>query len=270
MHDLVAADAIDPNQVDWTRVRLSKYLIHQVFSYEYPDHILDLRHQLMVIPPSTFGDQQRTVYSLTMSHAGEVITRMDNFANTVLAVHIPFVERSIVFDIWTTIERTGPAGPRTLPSTWLHDPRLLDTTPRTAPDAAIEQAAEELRATGAEGLELAELVNDWVHRKMSYLRGATGVHTTAAEALAGGGGVCQDYSHVMISICRLLGLPALYVSGHQLGEGGTHSWVEVTLPAADGSDSAEGWPLDPTHGCRGDLTYLTVATGRDYGDVAPT
>ena len=74
----------------------------------------------------------------------------------------------------------------------------------------------------------------------------------------------------MISICRLLGLPALYVSGHQLGEGGTHAWVEVLLPAADGSDSAEGWPLDPTHGCAGDLTYLSVAVGRDYGDVAPT
>ncbi|MDA1009976.1 MAG: transglutaminase family protein, partial [Chloroflexi bacterium] len=132
------------------------------------------------------------------------------------------------------------------------------------------QAAAAIGAGGALGLALAEQVNQWVHDHLEYRRGVTGVHTTAAEALAIGGGVCQDYSHLMIAICRLLGLPTLYVSGHQLGEGGTHSWVEVVVPAADGSDSAEGWPLDPTHGRRGDLTYLTVAVGRDYGDVAPT
>jgi transglutaminase-like putative cysteine protease len=224
----------------------------------------------MVIPPAGFGDQLRTTYSLRMSDPGEVITSHDAFGNTILDIRIGSVERSLEFDSWVTVERSGPPGPRLLSSDWRDDPRPLDVTDRTAPDEGIHRAAEELRATGLVGLALAEAVNAWVYGRLEYLRGITGVHTTAEQALAAGGGVCQDYSHVMIAICRLLGLPALYVSGHQLGEGGTHSWVEVLLPADDGSGRLVAWAFDPTHGCRADLTYLVVAVGRDYGDVAPT
>ena len=60
----------------------------------------------------------------------------------------------------------------------------------------------------------------------------TSIATTAAEALAGGRGVCQDTAHVMIALCRAAGLPARYVSGHLLGEGGTHAWVEVIVADA--------------------------------------
>jgi transglutaminase-like putative cysteine protease len=224
----------------------------------------------MVIPPATFGDQRRAIYSLRLSEPGEVITRIDGFENTVLDVHIPSVERGIEFEAWIMLERMGLPVPRALSAEWLRSPRLLEATGRTATSPGIDRAADELRLSGAEGLTLAELANAWVHQAMTYTRGMTGVATTGAEALAAGGGVCQDYSHVMIALCRLLGIPALYVSGHQLGEGGTHAWVEVLLPAADGSGRAEAWALDPTHGCAADLTYLTVAVGRDYGDVAPT
>lgn len=264
-----AAPAIAPSEVEWDRVRLCRYLTHQTFRYEYPTAIRDLRHQLMVIPPTTFGDQRRTVYSLEVSKPGQVITRMDSYENTVIDVRIPLVESAIDFDVWVEIERTGPSVPRAVPSEWLHEPQFLAATERTAPDEAIERAAADLGSRGAQGLALVEHVNTWVYQALTYAHGVTGVQTTAAHALALGTGVCQDYSHIMIAICRQLGLPALYVSGHLLGEGGTHAWVEVLLPASDGSGSY-GWAFDPTHGRRADLTYLTVAVGRDYGDVAPT
>lgn len=263
-------DALDAQVVDWNRVRRATYLMHQRFTYEYPAPIRDLRHQLMVVPPASFGDQERSVYSLNVSEPGEVITRLDALANTVIDVHIPLVEHGIVFDAWVTLDRRGQPAPRSVPVKWLDDPRFLEPTERTRPDATIVAAAAEIGSGGATGLDLAERVNSWVHGRMEYKPGVTGVHTSAATALAQGQGVCQDYSHVAITLCRLLKLPALYVSGHLLGEGATHSWVEVLLPAADGSDAAEGWSLDPTHGRSTDLTYLTVAVGRDYGDVAPT
>ena len=102
---------------------------------------------------------------------------------------------------------------------------------------------------------------------MTYSPGATSVITTAAEALAAGRGVCQDYAHVMLALCRVLNLPARYVSGHLLGQGGTHAWVEVIVPRGD---HAEAVALDPCNRCRTDGGYLTIATGRDYCDVAPT
>jgi len=270
MHSTFHRPALDPASIQWDRVQSGTYVVHQQFRYEYPARILDLEHQLVVIPAVTFGDQLRTVYSVEVSEAGEVITRTDSFANTVLDVWIPRVERAIQFDAWVTLERSGPARPRTVPAAWLHDPRFLDVTSRTLPDEAIERAATELLASGAQGLALAELANRWVFDAMTYTPGVTGIGTTAASALAAGRGVCQDYSHLMLAICRRMGLAALYVSGHLLGEGGTHSWVEVVLPSSDPAGGAEAWALDPTHNRRADLTYLTVAVGRDYGDVAPT
>jgi transglutaminase-like putative cysteine protease len=105
---------------------------------------------------------------------------------------------------------------------------------------------------------------------MSYRVGATGIRTTAAEALALGVGVCQDYAHIMLALCRVCGLPSRYVSGHLLGQGGTHAWVEVVLPTRDGTGDAIASAFDPTHASRGGLGYVTIAVGGDYSDVAPT
>ena len=60
------------------------------------------------------------------------------------------------------------------------------------------------------------------------------------------------------------------MSGHLLGQGGTHAWVEVVLPARDGTGDAIAHAFDPTHASRGGLGYVTVAVGADYCDVAPT
>lgn len=68
------------------------------------------------------------------------------------------------------------------------------------------------------------------------------------------------------------GASARYVSGHLVGEGGTHAWVEVVVPdpSAASADRALAVAFDPTHDRRAGRGYLTVAVGRDYGDVAPT
>ena len=78
---------------------------------------------------------------------------------------------------------------------------------------------------------------------------------------------CQDAAHLMLALCRAAGLPARYVSGHLIGQGGTHAWVEVIVPRGP---AAEAVAFDPCHGRRAGAGYLTVATGRDYRDVPPT
>ena len=107
-----------------------------------------------------------------------------------------------------------------------------------------------------------------MHDHFAYEWGVTTVETTAAEAWDGARGVCQDYAHCMVALCRLCGLPARYVSGHLLGDGGTHAWVEVMVQDADGFVRAI--PFDPTHDRRAGPRYVTVAVGRDYADVPPT
>ena len=88
---------------------------------------------------------------------------------------------------------------------------------------------------------------------------ASNVCATAEQALAKRKGVCQDYAHVMLSVCRHVGLTARYIAGLLGGEGATHAWVEVYQ---DGR-----WVgLDPTHNRLVDDNYITIAHGRDYRD----
>ena len=132
-------------------------------------------------------------------------------------------------------------------------------------DLARDAAAQAGR--GSSQLELAASLCRRVHAELRYEYGATTVTTTATSALAGGSGVCQDAAHVMLAMCHVLGLPARYVSGHLLGQGGTHAWVEVLIRHGD---HGAAMPFDPCNGVPGSARYLTIATGRDYNDVAPT
>jgi transglutaminase-like putative cysteine protease len=110
-----------------------------------------------------------------------------------------------------------------------------------------------------------------IHREFSYQPATTNVHTPMAEVLQNQRGVCQDFAHVLIGMCRSLRIPARYVSGYlyngptdQLrGAQASHAWVEVFLPGL-------GWRgLDPTNGAQPDARYVKIGTGRDYADVSP-
>ncbi len=261
---------IDPHSVDWSAVSHTSYLLEQTFRYDYPFPIRDLDHRLVVIPPQRFGDQRRLGHRLVVGAPdAQVEDRTDRFGNVVHAVFAQRIDTSVEFTARVRLERRS-GEPNRLADGWLHDAYLLQATRLTMPDSRIRRTARHLRARAGWGVELVEAINDWVYQSMTYQDGATGVRTTAAEALRIGRGVCQDYAHLMLSICRACSLPARYVSGHLVGEGGTHAWVEVVLPANDGTGEAIAWTFDPTHASRGGLNYVTIAVGGDYSDVAPT
>ena len=242
------------------------YVLHQRFRYTYDAPVRDLDHRLVVIPPQQHGDQRRRLQSVTVSAEGARVTsRRDSVGNTVTRVRVPLVPGHVEFLLDAVVERAGSASGVLLPAAALTDPRLLLPTRLTAADPAIRDLAAAM--TSRDGLETAEHFCAYVHSTLSYAHGATSVTTTAAEALAGGSGVCQDSAHLMIALCRAAGLPARYVSGHLLGEGGTHAWVEVVVADPAG---ARAVALDPCNGRRAGKDYVTVATGRDYADVAPT
>ena len=108
-----------------------------------------------------------------------------------------------------------------------------------------------------------------VRGAMTYERGTTNVHTTAAEALADGRGVCQDFAHVMIGACRARGIPARYVSGYLYDPARTAARASRTPGST--STSATRWiSLDPTHDRQQTERYVRVGVGRDYADVPPS
>jgi transglutaminase-like putative cysteine protease len=262
--------ATDPSSLDWTSARRVSYLLRQSFRYEYPEPIRDLSHRLVVIPPERFGDQVRLRHQVSTDAEGvRFENRKDRFGNVIIDVFAPRVSGAIEFVAEVLVERRA-AEPNRLADGWLADGYLLEPSPLTMADDRIRKAAESLAESAEWGLALADRINDWVYQSMTYQHGVTGVRTTAAEALALGQGVCQDYAHVMLAIARACGLPSRYVSGHLLGEGGSHAWVEIVLPTRDGTGDAIASTFDPTHASRGGLNYVTIAVGSDYSDVAPT
>lgn len=119
--------------------------------------------------------------------------------------------------------------------------------------------------------QAAQAIMRHIHREFAYVQAATTAQTHMREVLLHRRGVCQDFAHVMIGICRSLKIPARYVSGYlyngpvdQLrGAQASHAWVEVCLPVF-------GWRgLDPTNNRQPDERYVKIALGRDYADVTP-
>ena len=98
-----------------------------------------------------------------------------------------------------------------------------------------------------------------VHHRIAYTPGHTTTRTTAAEVWDDGRGVCQDFAHVMLALCRHFGLPARYACGFIEGEGQTHAWVEV-------SDGQQWRGFDPTHDRTIEWGYVKLAHGRDADD----
>jgi transglutaminase-like putative cysteine protease len=113
-----------------------------------------------------------------------------------------------------------------------------------------------------------------IHRDFAYEAGVTEVDTPLETVFHERRGVCQDFAHLMLAMLRGLGLPARYVSGYLLtrqppgeprlvGADASHAWIAVACPAL-------GWvDLDPTNAVLPDTGHVTLAIGRDYGDVVP-
>lgn len=108
-------------------------------------------------------------------------------------------------------------------------------------------------------LEIAETIMDYLHNNMSYVQGVTFVNTTASEAFEMQKGVCQDYSHIMLSMLRTCRICARYVVGMMEGEGFSHAWVEVR-------HKGRWYGFDPTNYRKTDDRYIKMSHGRDYND----
>ncbi len=249
------------------RVVRASYVLRQQFRYEYPGPIAHLRHRLVVAPPARYGDQVRVAHDLTVSDGVNMRWTKDRFGNAVIELAADRFDGALVLDYEAEIARSLLAD--RAPAGWYDDASFRATSALTKPSLAIREAAEALMARDDGTGKLAETINAFVAQHMRYVSGVTTIDTTAAEAFAQRTGVCQDYAHVMIALCRLCGIPARYVSGHLLGEGGTHAWVEAVEPAP-GTGVATVAAFDPTHDRRANLHYVFVAAGRDYADVAPT
>jgi transglutaminase-like putative cysteine protease len=108
-----------------------------------------------------------------------------------------------------------------------------------------------------------------LYSRFKYESGVTKVDTPLIDFIQDGRGVCQDYAHAMVAVCREAGIPARYVSGYIdagsqfVGAEATHAWIEAFMPSV-------GWVgFDATNQTRAGEAHIKIGHGRDYDDVPP-
>lgn len=215
---------------------------------------------------------------LALRPATQALRYVDYWSTTVHAFDVHESHEELVVTASSVVETT-PAEPldRDVPWAQLRDPavadrysELLAPTGHAPFSHDLGEAAREL-ASGRGPADTVDAVCAWVRDAVRYEPGTTQVSTSAVDAWRQKSGVCQDFAHLALVLCRQVGIPARYTSGylHPLGDapvgavstGASHAWVEVWLGS---------WqPVDPTNGDPVGERHVTVARGRDYADVAP-
>ncbi|MBV9170685.1 MAG: transglutaminase family protein [Chloroflexi bacterium] len=236
--------------------------VRQHYRYVYTAPVRDLRQQLIMVPPDRHADQVLRSWGFDVrgtTGALAINWTTDRFGNRVCDVTAEHVPHAVDFEAVFTVERRARCEPLEIAS----NPRFSEFTPLTAPNDAIREAAAAIESQTGSPEARTELAHTWAAQSILYELGVTGTRTPAAMALHLGRGVCQDFSHILLSVLRCMNIPCRYVSGHLLGEGAPHAWVEVLL-------SSGLVALDPTHHRRVGMDYVTVAVGRDFADVTMT
>ena len=265
-------------------------LVHRT-TYTYPQDVTD-SYGRAVLTPRDLDDQRRVAHTVDVDPLpADLVEEVDYFGNvtTYFAVTVP--HRRLVVTARSQVEVTRTT-PDDLPDTaWeqvaqavtagdVADADLVALREMQLPSAQVvpDDAVRAFAAPAfVPGRPLRDVVTDLSHRvatELTYRTGSTTVHTTQAELLAQGAGVCQDFAHLAIAALRAHGLPARYVSGYLetrpapdrprlRGADASHAWFSVWLPGHG------WWDVDPTNDRSVDGGYVVLGWGRDYHDVPP-
>jgi transglutaminase-like putative cysteine protease len=262
-----------------------RYRVRHRTSYDYAHPVFESFNEVR-LQPLACATQTLLDFDLVIQPPATVIAFRDYHGNAVHDFGVPYLHEKLVIEATSDVvthagedePMSGPApgeGDVSPSLTALQgDVRLADEYAEflgpsdyiVLTDASAALAAQLLADDpGTSALGFVYRVVDHIRSSLEYRLGTTTVNSSVAEVLEGGTGVCQDFAHVLISLCRNVGLPARYVSGYLGGvESSTasHAWAEAYVPPY-------GWvAVDATIGTRCTGRHVTVGIGRDYADVA--
>ncbi|HWN95899.1 MAG TPA: transglutaminase family protein [Methylomirabilota bacterium] len=264
-------------------------IVHRT-TYDYSEPVA-ISHHAARMEPKVLPTQHRDEFRIEMEPEPKLRkVRTDYFANRVCFFSIQEIHQRLEIVARSCVKVTAVTPPvPSLSPPWeqvtelFSDPVSPDVV---APyqfvfDSPLLQASPEIadyaRQSFSKGVPLLVGALDLgrrIHHDFKYDPVATTVATPLEEVLAKRCGVCQDFAHLAIACLRSLGLSARYVSGYLrthaapgkeklVGADASHAWFSVFCPSV-------GWvDFDPTNNVLPAEGHITVAYGRDFGDVSP-
>lgn len=249
--------------------------------YVYRVPVTDSYNQVRLRPATE--DPKRLSFFLLRVHPPQRLRHFrDDFFNYVQWFEMPEPHNELIIESQSRLHTTSQYGGGVKPLgisfaditaggqiDMLHP--FLTSSRYITVDQEIWRLSIDARDGRKDVFETAEAMMRFVYQNWTYSPNITSSSTHMSEVLHERQGVCQDFAHVMIGLCRSQNIPARYVSGyiyngpnaHLRGAQASHAWCEVWLPG-------RGWfGLDPTNNTLADERYIKIATGRDYEDAAP-
>jgi len=260
--------------------------VRHVTRYHYAAPVRESLMEVWMQPRKT-PQQRLSSFDLELDPAAQVFSYADPYGNAVYHFDVPHPHDQLTITARSVVETAAPDPlPEALaPGEWdrlkgdsvLGDNfdflRLQGFCIET--DAlrnfVAERGLDRLREQ--DPLTAIRRLSEVIYEAFDYESGVTDAESPIDLALSARRGVCQDFAHIMITICRSWGVPARYVSGYLFTdrEGGdrsdpeaSHAWVEVFLP------STRWIGFDPTNNALAGERHVSAAIGRDYADVPPS
>jgi len=246
-----------------------------VTEYRYPEPAWDSFNEVRLSPTDDHA-QSLLSFELELSPEATVRSHLDYYGNRAHQFHIAEAHRRLAIEARSSVVTYPRPAPVEVAADSLAElkPRFFEflAPTRRVPLEEDWGAAMRAPALSPDGdlVEYLARLTRHLHDFFTYRPNVTEIDTPMAEFVRARAGVCQDYTHVMLALCRRIGIPARYVSGYletgaglTLGSDASHAWIEAYLPGS-------GWVgFDPTNGTLVEQTYVKVGHGRDYDDVPP-
>ena len=231
------------------------------YAYQMP-----VRHSTQYLRLVPLSSARQRVLDWQLHTPGTPLELRDGYGNVLHLLTLDQPVTEIVIRAAGTVE-TSPVIDEPAEGVTLSPLVFLRTTPLTRTEPALADFAEKFRHRAGTLSGLREL-GEAVLERLPFQSGVTEVHSTAAEALEAGNGVCQDHAHVFIACCRYLGVPARYVSGYVYShesaddEVASHAWGEAWV--------VDRWrSFDVTNAQPAGEQHIRLAIGADYLEALP-
>lgn len=260
-----------------------RYEVTHATTYDYSDSVSVSHHVARLTPRALPGqhvlhheiaiDPEPAVTSAHEDYFGNIVT---SFGMQGPHQRLSVVARSVVETAATAVPDDTPAWDAVCAATKdeIEACEFVFDSPRVRAGTEYAEYAAPSFKPRRPLLEAVADLTARIHEDLTYEPGATSVATTLDEVFRKRRGVCQDFAHFEIACLRAVGLAARYVSGYLetapppnrprlVGADASHAWVAVYCPGS-------GWiDLDPTNNLAPASGHITLAWGRDYGDVSP-
>lgn len=241
--------------------------IRHTTTYHFEKPVVHAIQRLRLTPKSTQG-QEIVAWDMTFENATKQLEYEDQHRNTTTLIALDAGAEHVSVTCAGTVDTHDHAGVIGRHAGHLPLWSFRGQTPLTRPGAGMRTIVRDLRREAMGSLDTLHALSARIRDRVAYQTGATGVDTTAEDALGIGCGVCQDHAHLFIGMARALDTPARYVSGYlmmndRIDQEATHAWAEAHVEGL-------GWVgFDISNGISPDPRYVRLATGRDYRDAAP-